>query len=111
RSFCYVDDLIEGIYRLLLSDRIDPTNIGNPREMTIRQFADRILALTESTSEIVYKDLPIDDPKTRQPDISMAKEHLDWEPRVPLDEGLEATIEYFRQVLQEDGKLPVEAPA
>ena len=101
RSFCYVDDLIEGIYRLLMSDRSDPTNVGNPGEMTILQFAERILALTGGTSTIEYRPLPVDDPKTRQPDIAMARQHLDWEPRVPLDDGLAKTIEYFRQLLAE----------
>lgn len=100
RSFCYVDDLIEGIYRLLLSDRPEPTNIGNPYEMTILQFAERIKALTNSSSSIDFKPLPEDDPKIRQPDITAAREHLDWEPRVPLDEGLGKTIGYFRQLLE-----------
>ena len=98
RSFCYVDDLIEGIYRLLSSDRTEPTNIGNPHEMTILQFAERIKALTGSSSTIEYKPLPEDDPKIRQPDITAARKYLDWEPQVPLDEGLEKTIEYFRQL-------------
>ncbi|MEM9554656.1 MAG: UDP-glucuronic acid decarboxylase family protein [Acidobacteriota bacterium] len=105
RSFCFVDDLIEGIYRLLISDRTEPTNIGNPHEMTILEFAQRIVALTESSSPIAYKPLPVDDPKTRQPDIAMAREHLDWEPRVPLDDGLRATIDYFRELLVESGRL------
>ncbi len=106
RSFCYVDDLIEGIYRLLMSDRAEPTNIGNPHEMTILQFAKHLLKLTDSQSEIIYKPLPVDDPKTRQPDITQAKKHLGWEPRVPLDEGLGKTLDYFRQVLSEQQKLP-----
>ena len=101
RSFCFVDDLIEGIYRLLLSDRVEPTNIGNPHEMTILQFAEHIVRLTGSQSEIVHKPLPEDDPKIRQPDITQARKHLDWEPRVPLDEGLGKTIDYFRQLLKE----------
>jgi dTDP-glucose 4,6-dehydratase len=96
RSFCFVDDLVEGIYRLLLSDRDEPTNIGNPHEMTILTFAERILELTGSASPIDYKPLPVDDPKTRQPDIAAARRDLGWEPRVPLDEGLARTIEYFR---------------
>ncbi|MCG8455753.1 MAG: SDR family oxidoreductase [Holophagales bacterium] len=108
RSFCYVDDLIEGIYRLLMSDRREPTNIGNPHEMTILEFGQRILELTGSRSTIEHKPLPVDDPKTRQPDISMAKEHLDWQPRVPLDHGLAATIDYFRDVLRSRGELPEE---
>lgn len=106
RSFCYVDDLIEGIYRLLMSDRAEPTNIGNPHEMTILQFAKHLLKLTNSDSEIIFKPLPVDDPKTRQPDIAQAKKHLGWEPRVPLDEGLGKTLDYFRQVLSEQKKLP-----
>ncbi len=101
RSFCYVDDLIEGIYRLLMSDRSDPTNIGNPREMTILQFAEHIIELTGGNSIIEYRSLPVDDPKTRQPDITLAREHLGWEPRVPLDQGLAKTVEYFRRLLVE----------
>ncbi len=97
RSFCYVDDLIEGIYRLLMSDRQEPTNIGNPYEMTILQFAGRITALTGSRSDLVFKPLPEDDPQTRQPDITMARQHLQWEPKIPLDEGLAKTIAYFRE--------------
>lgn len=97
RSFCYVDDLIEGIYRLLMSDRQEPTNIGNPYEMTILQFAERITALTGSRSDLVFKPLPEDDPQTRQPDITMARQHLQWEPKIPLDEGLAKTIAYFRE--------------
>lgn len=103
RSFCFVTDLVEGIYALLLSDREDPTNIGNPHEMTILQFAERILALTGSESSIEHRPLPQDDPKTRQPDITNARQHLNWEPRVPLDEGLEKTIGYFRDLLAEEG--------
>jgi dTDP-glucose 4,6-dehydratase len=99
RSFCYVDDLVDGIYRLLVSGIHDPVNIGNPHEMTIRQFADRILHLTGSASPIAYRPLPVDDPKTRQPDIAQARGRLGWEPRVPLDEGLAKTIEYFRTLL------------
>ncbi len=103
RSFCYVDDLIEGIYRLLMSDRSEPTNVGNPREMTILQFAEHIVGLAGTASTIEYRPLPVDDPKTRQPDIAMAREHLGWEPRVPLDEGLGKTIVYFRRLLAEQG--------
>jgi dTDP-glucose 4,6-dehydratase len=99
RSFCYVDDLVEGIHRLLLSDRVEPTNIGNPHEMTIRQFAERILALTGADSEIIEKPLPVDDPKTRKPDITIASSVLGWGPQVPLDEGLARTIDYFRELL------------
>ena len=105
RSFCFVSDLIEGIYRLLMSDHSDPVNIGNPHEMTILQFAERIKALIGSKSEIAHKPLPVDDPKTRQPDITKAREILQWEPQVDLDEGLRATIDYFRAWLVEEGKL------
>jgi dTDP-glucose 4,6-dehydratase len=96
RSFCYVDDLVEGLVRLLYSDESDPTNIGNPNEMTIRQFGEAILALTGSKSKFVEKPLPEDDPKVRQPDISKAKALLGWEPKVSLDDGLHRTCEYFR---------------
>lgn len=105
RSFCYVDDLVDGIYRLLKSDRVEPTNIGNPHEMTIRKFAEHIIELTGSKSSLDFRPLPEDDPKTRQPDITNAKKHLDWEPNVPLDQGLAKTIDYFRAVLVEQGKL------
>ncbi len=101
RSFCFVDDLVEGIYRLLMSDRSEPTNIGNPREMTILEFAERVTELTGSRSTVERRPLPVDDPKTRQPDITMAREHLGWEPRVALGEGLAKTVEYFRQLLAE----------
>lgn len=97
RSFCYVDDLIEGITRLFERGTADPTNIGNPGEFTVRQLADRVLALTGSTSEIVHRPLPVDDPRVRQPDITRARELLGWEPRVPLDEGLRRTIQFFRE--------------
>ncbi len=97
RSFCYVDDLIDGIYRLLLSDEVMPVNIGNPDEITIREFAEEVVALTGSTSEIVYTDLPADDPKVRQPDISKAKAILDWQPRVNRSAGLERTLSYFKE--------------
>ena len=97
RSFCYVSDLVEGIYRLLMSDQHEPVNIGNPVEMTIQQMADKILQATQSQSKIVQVPLPEDDPKTRQPNITLAKKLLDWEPKVRLDEGLESTLEYFKQ--------------
>lgn len=100
RSFCYVRDLIEGIYRLALSGEHDPVNIGNPREMTVLQFAELIIKLTGSTSRIEHRPLPVDDPKTRQPDISKAKSILDWEPQVGLEDGLRETIEYFRGLEQ-----------
>jgi dTDP-glucose 4,6-dehydratase len=97
RSFCYVSDLVEGIYRLLMSDQHEPVNIGNPVEMTIQQMADKILQATQSKSKIVKLPLPEDDPKTRQPNITLAKKLLDWEPKVSLDEGLGSTLEYFKQ--------------
>ncbi len=95
RSFCYVDDLIEGIWRLLNSDYVEPVNIGNPAEMTVLQFAEEIVRITGSSSEIAFEPLPVDDPKVRQPDISLAREVLGWEPRVALADGLEDTIEFF----------------
>ncbi len=97
RSFCYVDDLVEGIYRLLHSDYAEPVNIGNPSELTILQFAKEVLELTGSKSEIIYKELPEDDPKIRRPDISKAKELLGWEPQVDRKEGLKRTLEYFKE--------------
>jgi dTDP-glucose 4,6-dehydratase len=99
RSFCYVSDLVDGIYRLLMSDEVNPTNIGNPAEMTVLQFAERIKALTGTTAPIEFRPLPVDDPKIRRPDITKARTLLDWEPRVDLDEGLKRTIEYFRSVV------------
>jgi len=99
RSFCYVDDLVEGLVRLLGSDETDPVNIGNPNEMTIRQFGEAILRLTESDSKFVERPLPVDDPKVRQPDISRAKALLGWEPKIDLDEGLRRTCVYFRSKL------------
>ncbi|MBZ0258835.1 GDP-mannose 4,6-dehydratase, partial [bacterium] len=99
RSFCFVSDEVEGIIRLLESDIPTPVNIGNPNEMTVKQLAEKVLELTGSSSEIVYKDLPVDDPKVRQPDISKAKTELGWEPKVTLQEGLEKTIAYFKSVL------------
>jgi dTDP-glucose 4,6-dehydratase len=99
RSFCYVDDLIEGIHRLLHSRLVEPVNIGNPHEMTIREFAEVIRDAIGSASPIVHKPLPVDDPHTRQPDITLARRHLGWEPRVPLREGLKETIGYFRALL------------
>jgi dTDP-glucose 4,6-dehydratase len=97
RSFCYVSDLIEGIHRLLLSDIADPVNLGNPAELSVLEFAKTIRALTGAKSEIVFKPLPVDDPKVRQPDITKAREKLGWEPRVPLEEGLKRTIDWFRR--------------
>ena len=97
RSLCYVSDLVDGIYRLMGSSEPDPVNIGNPVEMTIGDLAERIIALAGSKSRIVYRPLPVDDPRVRQPDITRARTLLGWEPRVPLDEGLPRTLEYFRR--------------
>jgi dTDP-glucose 4,6-dehydratase len=99
RSFCYVSDLISGIYRLLMSDETDPVNIGNPAEMTVLEFAKTIIRLVGSASTIIYKPLPQDDPQVRQPDIGRARRLLGWEPEVPLEEGLSRTIAYFREQL------------
>ena len=99
RSFCYVSDLVEGIYRLLMSDEVNPTNIGNPAEMTVLQFAETIKRLVGTTAPIDFRPLPVDDPKIRRPDITKARTILQWEPRVPLEEGLQRTIEYFRGVV------------
>ena len=96
RSLCYVSDLVEGIFRLMMSKEADPVNIGNPTEMTIRQLAETIIAITGSKSRIVERPLPVDDPKVRQPDITRARTLLGWEPKVGLDEGLKRTIEYFK---------------
>ena len=102
RSFCYVSDLVEGIYRLLLSDEHEPVNMGNPAEITILQLAKEMLALTGSKSKIVFKPLPVDDPKIRQPDISKAKRILGWEPSVSREEGLRKTLTYFKNLLQKE---------
>jgi len=99
RSFCYVSDLIEGIYRLLLSDEWRPVNIGNPHEISLLEFANEIITLSESTSKIVFKPLPQDDPKQRQPDISRAKQVLGWEPKIAREQGLALTYEYFTKQL------------
>jgi dTDP-glucose 4,6-dehydratase len=101
RAFCYVDDLVEGIYRLLMSDYELPVNIGNPSEITIKDFAEEIIKLTGTDQKVVYKDLPQDDPKQRQPDISKAREILGWEPKVPRSEGLRITYDYFRNLPKE----------
>ena len=100
RSFCYVSDLIDGIYRLSQSDYHEPVNVGNPREMTIKRFAEEIIRITGTKSGIEYKPLPVDDPKVRQPDIGRAKKILDWEPKVEFEEGITRTIDYFRQWLE-----------
>lgn len=101
RSFCYVDDLVEGIYRLLLSDCVDPVNVGNPLEITIAQFAEEIIKLTGTDQKVVYKPLPIDDPKQRQPNITKAKNILNWEPKIDRAEGLKITWEYFKSLPKE----------
>lgn len=96
RSFCYVSDLIDGIYRLMMSDYHNPVNIGNPREMTIRQFAEEIIRITGTSARIEHRPLPVDDPKVRQPDISRAREVLGWEPKVDFDQGIRTTIDFFK---------------
>lgn len=101
RSFCYVDDLVEGIYRLLLSDYSSPVNIGNPDEITIKEFAEEIIALTKTNQKIVNELLPVDDPKQRRPDISLAKKILHWEPKISRAEGLKITYDYFKQLPEE----------
>ena len=100
RSFCYVSDLCDGLLRLLESDETRPVNIGNPNEIRIIEFAREILALTESSSEIIFEKLPIDDPKVRQPDITRAREVLGWEPSIDRKAGLQKTLEYFREQIQ-----------
>src|SRR5690554_7179212 len=102
RAFCYVDDLIEGIVRLLFSDYSDPVNIGNPDEITIGEFAEEIIKLTGTSQKVIYKDLPVNDPKQRQPDITKAKEILDWSPKVSREEGLKLTYEYFKSLSEEE---------
>jgi len=99
RSFCYVSDLVEGLTRLLRSDYSEPVNLGNPRELTVLEFAHCIIALTGSRSRVTFRSLPVDDPKVRQPDISLAQRLLGWEPRVSLENGLRETIAYFREKL------------
>lgn len=102
RSFCYVDDLIEGIYRLLMSDYSQPVNIGNPDEITIGDFAEEIIKLTGTSQKVIYKDLPQDDPMQRQPEISKAREVLNWEPKVSRAEGLKITYDYFKSLSEEE---------
>jgi dTDP-glucose 4,6-dehydratase len=102
RSFCYVDDLVEGIVRLLMSDYSSPVNIGNPDEITIKDFAEEIIKLTGTNQKVVYKDLPVDDPKQRQPDITLARQLLGWEPKVNRAEGLKITYDYFKSLSQEE---------
>jgi len=109
RSFCYVDDLVEGIYRLLMSDYPMPVNIGNPDEISLKEFAEEILELTGHKVKIIYKPLPEDDPKQRQPDITKAKQILNWQPKVSRKEGLKITYDYFRSLPPEEWtKLPKE---
>jgi dTDP-glucose 4,6-dehydratase len=102
RAFCYVDDLVEGIYRLLLSDHVEPVNIGNPDEITIKSFAEEIVELTGAKTKIIYEPLPHDDPKKRRPDISVAKALLDWEPKVERYDGLRRTLAYFKTLSEDD---------
>lgn len=102
RSFCYVDDLVEGIYRLLMSDCADPVNIGNPDEITIKDFAEEIIKLTGTNQKVVYHPLPTDDPKQRRPDITLARKLLNWEPKVHRSEGLKITYDYFKTLTAEE---------
>jgi len=99
RSFCYVSDLVDGLFRLMMSDFSDPVNIGNPVEMTVLEFARKVVGIIGSDSRITFEDLPVDDPKVRRPDIGRAKEVLGWEPVVGLEEGLKETIRYFEGIL------------
>jgi dTDP-glucose 4,6-dehydratase len=102
RSFCYVDDQVEGIYRLLLSDYVYPVNIGNPHEITISDFAEEIIKLTGTTQKVIYKDLPVNDPMQRQPDITLAKKLLGWEPKVDRAEGMKITFDYFKSLTEDE---------
>ncbi|WOD45054.1 UDP-glucuronic acid decarboxylase family protein [Hwangdonia lutea] len=102
RSFCYVDDQVEGIYRLLLSDYAYPVNIGNPNEITIKDFAEEIIKLTGTAQKVVYKDLPVDDPMQRRPDITLAKKLLGWEPKTERAEGMKITFDYFKSLSKEE---------
>ena len=102
RSFCYVADLIDGIYRLLLSDYSSPVNVGNPDEISIKDFAEEIIKLTGTSQKIIFKPLPQDDPLQRQPDISKAKEILNWEPKVSREEGMKKTYDYFKSLTKEE---------
>ena len=107
RSFCFVDDLVEGIWRLLNSDEVQPTNIGNPAEMTILEFARKVVEITGAGSEISFRELPMDDPKVRQPDITKARRILGWEPEIALDEGLRRTLADFRTRVSAAAEEPV----
>ena len=106
RSFCYVDDEVDGIYRLFMKGDANPTNIGNPDEYTVTQLAEIVVRLTGTPSKIVYKDLPLDDPKVRKPDITRARTMLGWEPKVNVEEGVRRTIEYFRTLVGTDRMRP-----
>lgn len=109
RSFCYIDDLVEGIYKLLMSDHTQPVNLGNPDEISLKNFAEEIIRLTGTTQKIVYKELPIDDPQQRQPDIGTAKKILNWEPKINRAEGLSLTYNYFKSLPKEElYKMPKE---
>ncbi len=98
RSFCYISDQVEGLFKLLVSEENEPVNIGNPEEISVKSIAEEVIKLTGSRSKIVYEDLPVDDPKVRQPDISKAKEKLSWEPKIQRGEGLQKTIDYFKSI-------------
>lgn len=102
RSFCYVDDQVEGIYRLLLSDYVEPVNIGNPNEITIKDFAEEIIKLTGVTQKIIYKELPVNDPMQRKPDITLAKKLLNWTPKIQRQQGMQVTFNYFKGLTQEE---------
>ena len=102
RSFCYVDDQVEGIFRLMFSDYSNPVNIGNPNEITIKDFAEEIIKLTNTSQKIIYKELPVDDPLQRQPDITLAKKMLGWQPKVEREEGMLKTFNYFKSLSDED---------
>jgi len=102
RSFCYVDDEVDGIYKLLLSDYAEPVNIGNPHEISISDFAEEIIKLTGTTQKVIYKDLPLNDPMQRQPDISLAKKLLGWEPKVGREEGMKITFDYFKSLTEDE---------
>ena len=100
RSFCFVDDQVEGLFKLLFSDETEPVNIGNPSEISIKEFAEEVIRLTGSKSKLSFKDLPVDDPKVRQPDISKAKKLLNWEPKYGREEGLKITIDFFKNKIK-----------
>lgn len=105
RSFCYVSDLVDGIYRLLLSNYHHPVNIGNPQEITVKQLAEEVIALTATSSKLINEPLPQDDPKQRRPDITLAKKLLDWEPKVSRQDGIAITYDYFKSVLEKGGEI------